>query len=235
LISPANSWGAVVLLPGGHGNINLDQQGQVGWGQDDFLVRTRASYVDAGLTVAIPDVASDEKPPVSLAGYRTSDKQAYDLRAISGRLRRMVEQVWLVGFDQAAASVLTTVAEHQANLVAGLILVSPTFGPDVTGESLWDAAALAIKSFPMLVIDHDGDSCSAGVVERFDKIAASASAPGYRSVKLTGGSGDDKLPSHLSYYADPCNRKAAHALVGLEDQASHLIIDWLAARKSPSQ
>jgi hypothetical protein len=233
LISPPNSWGAVILLPGGHGNINLDRQGLIGWGQDDFLVRTRADYVGAGLTVAIPDVATDQKPPARLNGYRTSEKQAYDLRSISGRLRRMVTQVWLVGFDQAAASVLTTVAKHRADLIAGLVLVSPVLGRGVASKPLWDGAGAAIRGFPMLVLYHKGDRCSADVVSRLDRIAASVAAPTYRSVKLSGGSGDDKLPSHLSYYADACNRKASHALVGLESEAARIIVDWLTAQKSP--
>ena len=36
---------AVMLLPGGHGNINLDSQGHIGWGEDDFVIRTRWHYL----------------------------------------------------------------------------------------------------------------------------------------------------------------------------------------------
>ncbi len=38
-----------MLLPGGHGNINLDAQGHLGWGENDFLIRTRTHYMNGGL------------------------------------------------------------------------------------------------------------------------------------------------------------------------------------------
>ena len=87
---------AVMLLPGGHGNINLGSQGQSGWGEDDFLIRTRWHYFDHGIATIIPDVALDHKPPVSLAGFRTSEQHAEDLRALSDQLHGMAPKVWII-------------------------------------------------------------------------------------------------------------------------------------------
>ena len=42
VMKPDQPTGAVMLLPGGHGNINLDAQAHIGWGEDDFLIRTRS-------------------------------------------------------------------------------------------------------------------------------------------------------------------------------------------------
>src|SRR5262245_41134472 len=62
IMAPPEQRGGVILLPGGHGNINLDVQAHIGWGQDDFVIRTRVSYPRAGFTTVIPDIAIDRKP-----------------------------------------------------------------------------------------------------------------------------------------------------------------------------
>ena len=96
---PAN---AVVLLPGDHGNLNLDSQGYIGWGEDDFVVRTRWHYFDRAITAIVPDVALDHKSPVSLSGFRTSAMQAEDLYALSEHLHGMTQKVWIVAYDTGA-------------------------------------------------------------------------------------------------------------------------------------
>ena len=105
---------AVMLLPGGHGNINLDSEGHIGWGEDDFVVRTRRHYFNRGLARIVPDVAADHKPPVSLAGFRTSALQAEDLRALAEHLRGMAPKVWIVAYDTGATSALNAVARGKA-------------------------------------------------------------------------------------------------------------------------
>ena len=116
---------AVILLPGGHGNINLDSQGHIGWGEDDFVIRTRWHYFDHGVAAIIPDVALDHKPPVSLAGFRTSELHADDLRALSEQLHGMAPKVWIIAYDTGATSALNAVARGKLNSIAGLVLISP--------------------------------------------------------------------------------------------------------------
>ena len=106
VMKPDQPTGAVMLLPGGHGNINLDAQAHIGWGEDDFLLRTRMRYANGGLLAIVPDVAADHKPPASLAGFRTSPMQADDLRALADRLRGMAPKVWMVAYDSGVTSAL---------------------------------------------------------------------------------------------------------------------------------
>src|SRR5215510_9729251 len=73
VILPKASRIGVLLLPGGHGNINLSVQAQIGWGEDDLVIRTRASYAQAGFVTVIPDIATERKPPAKLGDYRISD------------------------------------------------------------------------------------------------------------------------------------------------------------------
>src|SRR5690348_13476087 len=48
LVTADNPMGSVILLAGGHGNLDLGTDGKIGWGADNELVRTRAAYAAAG-------------------------------------------------------------------------------------------------------------------------------------------------------------------------------------------
>jgi hypothetical protein len=222
---PANS---VMLLPGGHGNLNLDSQGHIGWGEDDFVVRTRWQYFDNGIAAIIPDVALDHKPPQSLAGYRTSALQAEDLHALSEHMRGMTQKVWIVAYDTGATSALNMIARGKADLIAGLVLISPVLeqaDPDDT--SLIDGVKLALGHMPVLVIAHKFDQCSSPIVDRIKNAAAVLRAAQFRSITMIGGRAEFLLRDPFAYPERSCNARPAHALAGLEDAVSGKIIDWL--------
>jgi hypothetical protein len=222
---PANS---VMLLPGGHGNLNLDGQGHIGWGEDDFVIRTRWHYFDHGIAVIVPDVARDHKPPVSLIGFRTSPTQAEDLYALSEHMRGMTQKVWIVAYDTGATSALNAVARGKADLIAGLVLISPILEQsDPNGTLLIDGAKLALGRMPVLVIGHKFDECSSPVVDRIKNAAAVLRATRFQSITMIGGRTEFLLRDPFAYPEGSCNARPAHALAGLEDAVSDKIIDWL--------
>ena len=110
LMKPNQPSGAVILLPGSHGNVNLDAQGNLGWGEDDFLIHTRTHYTNSGLIAIVPDVPANQKSMVSLAAYRTSQMQADNLYALADHLLSMAPKVWVVAYDTGATSALNAVA-----------------------------------------------------------------------------------------------------------------------------
>src|SRR5207253_3087396 len=55
VLSPPNPKAAVVLLPGGHGGLQLFPNGSMQWGEGNFLVRTRQMFAAQGLVVVIVD------------------------------------------------------------------------------------------------------------------------------------------------------------------------------------
>src|SRR5262249_28300398 len=114
----------VMLLPGGHGNLNLDARGQIGWGVDDFLVRTRGNYTQAGFATVLPDIPSDRKPPGALGDYRHPDRRAEVLAALPDRLKRVAEPAFIIAYDLAVTSVLIAAARAKLE-TAGLVLISP--------------------------------------------------------------------------------------------------------------
>lgn len=68
---------AVVLLPGGDGRLKLDGAGGINRLRNNFLVRTRTDFHDAGYVTALVDAPSDrQKKPGLLAGYRVSKVHA---------------------------------------------------------------------------------------------------------------------------------------------------------------
>ena len=206
---------AIMLLPGGHGNINLDSQGHIGWGDDDFVIRARSYFVDHGITAVIPDVPTDRKPPASLAGFRTSEQNADDLRALAAQMHGMAPKVWMVAYDTGATSALNAIARGKADLIAGLVLISPTLEyPDPDSTLLIDGVKRALERMPVLVIGHQFDPCSFPVLDRIRNAAAVAAGAAFsgdrpegrpnaihapRSVRLSRG--------QLQRTACPCTRR----------------------------
>jgi pimeloyl-ACP methyl ester carboxylesterase len=227
LMKPARPKGGVLLLPGGHGNINLDVQAQIGWGRDDFLIRTRARYADSGLAVLIPDVAVDFKPPKPLGGYRVSQMQAQDLRAIADKLGTMVEKVWLVAYDRGAVSALNVIARGHADRFAGLVLISPLLEePAAAQPTLDEGIRLALDKLPVLVIGHALDGCSAEAIRRIQQAGAKAQRE-FKAVIVKGGASSFSMQDPLAYPYDPCNREPSHAMAGLEESVTEQVLAWL--------
>jgi pimeloyl-ACP methyl ester carboxylesterase len=228
VIKPDQATGAVMLLPGGHGNIDLDVQSHISWGEDDFLLRTRMDYANAGLLAIVPDVANDHKPPTSLTGFRTSPMQANDLHALVDHLRSMTLKVWMVAFDSGATSALNVAARGKADSLAGLVLISPILEePEPTSSMLIDGAKLALASLPVLLITHESDSCSRPAVDRIKNAAAALKAPSFHSITIKGGIEQYSVSNPFDYPKNSCSIEAHHSLAGREAVVSRNVIDWL--------
>ena len=200
----------------------------IGWGEDDFVIRTRWHYFDHGIATIIPDVANDHKPPVSLAGFRTSELHADDLRALVEHLHGMAPKVWIIAYDTGATSALNAVARDKIDSIAGLVLISPILEPpDANSTLLIDGVKRALGRMPVLVIGHESDPCSLAVVDRIKNAAAVLRAPHFQSIVLRGGQTQFMLHDAFAYPEGSCNTQPTHALAGLEEAVTSKIIDWL--------
>jgi pimeloyl-ACP methyl ester carboxylesterase len=236
VMKPDQPAGAVMLLPGGHGNINLDAQSHIGWGEDDFLVRTRMRYANDGLLTIIPDVAADHKPPVSLAGFRTSPMQADDLQALADHLHGMAPKVWLVAYDSGATSALNAVARDKLDSIAGLVLISPILEPpDPDSTLLIDGAKRALGRMPVLVIGHQFDPCSFPVLDRIRNAAAALKVPNFQATAITGGGEQYTVSDPFEYPENSCNTQAHHALAGREAVVTRDVIDWIGRQSAAAK
>jgi hypothetical protein len=230
---PKEDRGGVILLPGGHGNINLNSQAHIGWGLDDFVVRTRIRYAMAGFVTVIPDVPIDRKPPADLGDYRRSDVQAGDLAAIVGRLRRTSGQVFIIAYDRGVTSALNAAGRGKMD-ADGLVLISPILEPGET-TILDDGARSAFAARSVLLIGHSSDECSAEAMNHLKAIAAGQATPNFKAILVRGGPKQYQLQDPLAYHHDGCNKKAPHALAGLDEDVSPIIVRWLDRLTSPKQ
>ena len=101
LIKPEKSVASVVLFAGGHGNLKLSSffgKPAIGWGKNNFLVRTRDEFAKHGFMVAVVDTPSDKKGGKGmLGGFRNSKEHVTDIDKVIAYLRKEVGvPIWIV-------------------------------------------------------------------------------------------------------------------------------------------
>ena len=85
ILSPETPKAVVVLFAGGHGGLQITDDGKFGWGEGNFLVRTRELFVKAGLMVVIVDAPSDRLHEPYLNGFRQTKEHVQDVNAVLGK------------------------------------------------------------------------------------------------------------------------------------------------------
>ncbi|NQV84262.1 MAG: hypothetical protein HQ494_10625 [Rhodospirillales bacterium] len=78
--APDNPVGSLILFAGGHGWLNLSGT-SIGWGDNNFVVRTREQYVEKGFQVAVVDTPSNKKKINAI--FRMSDEHGAGIRAVA--------------------------------------------------------------------------------------------------------------------------------------------------------
>ncbi len=222
---PARPVGSVVLLAGGHGNLDLGPGGKIGWGAGNQLVRSRAGYARAGFVTVVSDIAPDLKEgSTGVSGYRWSEAHAKDIGALVAHLRTIAAPVYLVGTSRAALSVGNAVVRlggperpDAVVITAGLLTHVNDRQPSVERS----VGGLQRITLPVLIVQHENDECvytPAANVGRFK--AMLTAAPRVDIVMLKGGSAGR---------GHPCEAMSAHGFIGLDDEVVKTVTDWLKA------
>jgi len=95
----------VVLFAGGHGGLQIADNGQWKWGGGNFLVRSRQLFAEHDLLVAVVDAPSDRQTPPHLSGFRQTREHVADIKAVMAWLREHVKvPVWLIGTSRGTQS-----------------------------------------------------------------------------------------------------------------------------------
>jgi len=225
LLKPEKPVASVILLVGGHGQMDIAPNGAIKWGRGNQLIRTRADYVKQGFAVLVPDIAPDwkgEKNPVN--GYRWNSRHGADIGALVAYMRKIAEPVVLVGTSRAGVTtgvaLLVTEGANRPDLV---VLTAPMLMPYKNQPSFLKAIQgnKQKAQVPMLVIGHKKDECaftSPGSIEEFRK---------WR--------GGDKLEILMldgpQGAGHPCEAKAAHGFFGIDEQVVEAVSTWIKARK----
>ena len=223
LLKPDKPVAAVVLFPGGNGVAELGgstSSPSVGRAlKNNFLVRTRESFVAGGLVTAVMDAPSDHQGNRGmLGGFRAGAEHCQDVDAVIRHVKAIADvPVWLVGTSRGTESAANC-AIRLNGVVSGLVLTSTMTRANSNGKHV-SAMKIEEVRVPVQVVAHQDDGCehtpardAPELVEKF------VNAPRKEVKVLAGG---DKAK------AKPCQAMTPHGFLGIEDQAVGEIVRFI--------
>lgn len=213
--------GSVLLFPGGHGGLQLFQNGSMRWGDNNFLVRTRPLFASQGLNVALLDSPSDLQLPPFLARKRQSPEHVADVKAVIAWLRANGHgPVWLVGTSRGTQSVAHVATALQgADAPDGIVLTASILRDDESPPV--PAMPLERIRVPALVVHHARDGCRlCPPAEAPSLVAALVNAPRRELFTLDGGTDRGR----------PCEAAGHHGFNGVEEPVVAHIARWIMQR-----
>lgn len=218
VLTPARPKAAVVLIAGGHGGLQIGDDGRFNWGAGNFLVRTRQLFADRDLLVAVLDAPSDRQRAPFLSGFRQTPEHLADIQAVIAWLRKEAGlPVWLAGTSrgtQSAGYVATALVGGEGP--DGIVLTS-TILTDPKGRAV-PAMPLDRLRIPVLVVHHEQDGCKlcsfSAIPSLMDKLD---NAPRKQILAFRGGAD----------HGDPCEAFAHHGFNGQEAEVVGRITDWI--------
>jgi len=219
VLLPPDPKAAVILFAGGHGGLHIYPNGSLGYGDGNFLVRSRQLFAANGLLVAVVDAPSDRQSPPYLAGFRQRPEHTADIKEVIAWAREEAKgPVWLVGTSrgtQSAAYVATELNGPQGP--DGLVLTS-TILTEVKGNRAVPDMPLANLHIPVLVVHHEQDGCDRCLFKDIPSLMDKLSnVPRKQLLSFKGG--DDR--------GDPCEAFAHHGFNGLEREVVGQIATWV--------
>ena len=208
----------VILLPGGAGGFGQLIDGKPS-GQN-FLVRSRDYFAEAGLNVAVMGRASD-KSDLDFAD-RISPEHMQDIKSLVEFLKKDTGlPVWLVGTSRGTVSATAAAIAFGNESLAGIVLSASVVSYSKTGAV--PKQELEKIRIPVLVLHHEKDGCKICAPHEVPAITKGLkNAPVKKQVFVSGG----ENPT-----GDPCEALHYHGFIGMEKSAVDLITTWV---KSPS-
>jgi hypothetical protein len=226
LLKPEKPVASVILLVGGHGQMDIAANGNIKWGRGNQLIRTRAEYQKQDFAVLVPDIApnwkgADSKPQ---NGYRWHPQHGADLGALVAYMRTIAEPVVIVGTSRAAVSTGTMLAATDGkNRPDYVVLTAAMLMPSGNQPSFLRGIQNSKQKaqVPMFLIGHKKDQCEytlPGSIEAFRKW--------HGGEKL-----DILLLDGPQGTGHPCEARAAHGFIGIDDQVVKAVSDWIKRQK----
>lgn len=224
LLQPEQPPSAIVLLfAGGKGALKLGKGlfgPSIGWGKNNFLVRSRKALAKHGFIVATLDAPADRQGGQGMyGGFRTSDRHVVDVDAVIARLRETADlPVWLLGTSRGTESA-AYLGIHSGQGPAGVVLTSSMTEPNAKGTPVTHLPLERIR-IPTLITHHEDDGCRWTRPEGAERIRAMLSAaPAAELALFDGGRERSK----------PCNAMSHHGYLGIEDRVIDTIARFIKA------
>ena len=211
------------LLPGSGGYIRLRQENeQIKFSPNNFLIRTRSEYVKRGVVAAFLDAPSDMQNDSGMTDeFRLGEQHYSDVAVIVADLRKRLPglPLFLVGTSRGSTSAAALGARFDEQ-IAGVVLSSTVFRQSGrqakepgTGLSRFDFAS--IKA-PVLLVHHVSDQCP---VTPYSEAARLSDK--YPLVTVFGGSPPQ---------SGPCDPLSQHGFFGKETETVEQIVNWMLKR-----
>lgn len=214
--------GALVLLVGGGGHLDLDEKGCPRALRGNSLVRSLPDFHSAGFVTALVDAPSDHPGEDGLAGFRITAQHAEDLGKVIADVRaRAKAPVWLVGTSRGSISAVNAAARLSGpSAPDGLVLTSALMSGFRGGRKPWVAHTvfdlpLETIRVPVLVVGHAEDKCIRSPAHLMDNITARTNGTREQVFTVTGGPGMPGPPS-----IEACEGRAPHGFVEQEAQVA---------------
>jgi hypothetical protein len=220
---------AVVLLVGGGGHLNLDDQGCPRALTGNSLVRSLPLFHEAGLMTALVDAPSTHPGEDGLGGYRITVGHAEDLgKIISDVRRRGYSPVWLIGTSRGAISAANAASRLAGSAAPdGLVLTSALMSGNPTSRVVWVAHSMfdlpleAIR-LPTLVVGHAEDQCARSPANLMNKIIARTNGSREQVVTVKGGPGMTGTSSTAA-----CEGRSPHGFIEQEAEVTAGIVRFI--------
>lgn len=217
LLGPAAPQAAVVLFAGGHGGLQLQPDGRLGWGGGNFLVRSRARFAAQGLAVAVVDAPSDRQQPPFLSGFRQTVEHAQDIQAVIADLRRRFgKPVVLVGTSRGTQSAAAIALALQGPEGPQALVLTSTILTDKPPGRAVPQMPLERLTVPVLVVHHALDACGHCQPRHLDGLLQQLRAP-HKLLLYRDGQNE----------GDPCEARAYHGFLGIEDEVVGDVTAWI--------
>jgi hypothetical protein len=223
--------GAVILLAGGDGRLDITAAGVITKLTANQLVRTRAMYRAKGYLTLVPDLAPDMKVGTGvLSGYRKSPAYAQDVGAMVTVLRKQLagKPVTVIGTSRGSGGAANAVSKligtsKRPNfqvLTSALLKLNCTDPINVWCITGGNPNLLRV---PTYVVWHVADACTSTPPS-----AVPAFEQWYEKNKLTLSL--KSFSGGAPPQSGPCDAKSPHGFWGLDGQVVNSITAWIAKR-----
>ena len=206
-----------ILFAGGKGAVRLTGDGRIGWGNGNFVIRSRVHLLRNGITTAIFDAPTDQPYDLRL-GFRGSADHATDIGAAIAHLRaRYGKPVWLIGTSRGTNSVANAAIRLGDRGADGIVLTASVLAWNEKGDNLLDFALEKIV-VPVLVAHHEADECWATSPSDVPELVSRLTAAEQVETRLYGGGVAQGNECHPFHY---------HGFHGIEGQVAGDIAAWI--------
>jgi alpha-beta hydrolase superfamily lysophospholipase len=216
LVTPPHARAAIVMLPGGAGDVGLSGSADIRH-SDNFVVRTRALWARRGFTDLIPDTIGH----ANLRGIRSSPGYASVVNDLVELAHRQVTgPVFLLGTSQGSIAAVNAAAHATAGSIAGVVLTESVSVMGGSGETVFSASPKLVRA-PALIVANRDDRCNVAPPEAASKIARTMTMSRDVQVLMVAGGSNRS--------AKNCGSLTPHGYYGIEDQVIAKISRWMDA------